>query len=470
MLRNLVGPRALSLCWLSAVVLSPVLGSPVEWKVIPKRFSGPGWSQEWYLVPAIQVVEIRTTPGERVEGGYTEKPSVGRRDNGPERFRHRSLHWTNERRLFSGAATREAPARQVSFALGSVEKDWDFLIQHRDRVLRENGLTLQSPDVDRVRVLARDIWSNHRDREHTVDPKNQSPSSYPADCLLQSSFCVGAGNALVMLCHTMGIPARSIHTYDHTMTEVWIDGRWWFVENTPRNCREGNFMVDASFMEVWSNPFDPRFKFSDHQARYYWEMADYGYMFGQVDGLQMHTGGYRRTSLTPQTAGLLYPETKDIWYKSSFADRYTLLWGRPMAQRYSELKLGQNQMMRRSFWLGSLAETKGLEAQFNLPRGAVVDATVAQIPADGGEWFVAVNGRRHLLRELGGWRLQTSEYENRPRQYYRFAIPLSELKANAWNEIAIGNAAKGDQFVWLGAAIEAIEPAEACFADNLGGN
>lgn len=434
-----------------------------QWKVIEKTFSGDGWFQQWYLVPAIHVTEIKKTAGEPVAGGFTDKANAGRKAFGPERFRHRSLHVYNQGRIPDGSATREAPARQASYSLGSIEKDWDYLVEYRDRVLRENGLTLQSPAVDRVRALGHDIWSQHRDKDHIVDPKNSSPSSYPADTILKSSFCVGAGNALVMVCQTMGIPARSIHMFDHTMTEVQLDGRWWFVENTPRNCREGNFMVDASFMELWTNPTDPRYQFSEHQAQYYWEMMDYFVMFGQIDGLQMHTGGYRRMYLTPQTAGLLYPGEKDFWFKSASADRYALVWGKSVATRYPEMKLKQGQTMRRTFWLGSLSDTKAMEANFNasaLPVSAT--AADADIPANGGDWFVEVNGIRHYLRDMGGWHLVDTKGDTRPRRHYKFDIPLNELKEEAMNTIAMGNSGRGEEYFWMGAVLDATEPAEAC--------
>jgi hypothetical protein len=457
---------------ISLVILSWGFGASAseEWKVIHRKFSGDGWAQDWYLVPAIHLLEIKKTPGQPIPGGFAEDTAPGRLVFGPGRYRHRSLHEREHPlgHIARGRATRESPPRQASYSLGSIEKDWDFLIEYRDRVLRENGLTLDSPAVDRVRAVAKDIWMEHRDKDHIVDPKNNSPSSYPADCLLQSSFCVGAGNALVMVCHTMGIPARSVHMFDHTMSEVQLHGRWWFVENTPRNSREGNYMVDANFMEVWTNPTDPRFGFSPHQARFYWEMMDYFLMFGQIDGLQMHTGGYRRMYLTPQTAGLMYPGQKNIWYKSNLPDRYPLLWGKSVAQRFQQMKVRQGQAMRRTFWIGSLTDTKGIVAQFNASAApADGSAPDADIPADGGEWFVSINGKRHYLRDLGGWRLRDTEGDNRPRKHYAFDVPLGDLKEQAVNEIVFGNSGEGREFFWMGAVLNVTEPPEACLRENV---
>lgn len=228
-------------------------------------------------------------------------------------------------------------------------------------------------------------------------------------------------------------------------------------------------MVDASFMEVWTNPTNPRFGFSKHQQSYYWEMMDYFNMFGQADGLQMHTGGYRRMYLTPQTAGTLYPATRDIWYKSAAPDRYVLVWGKPVGRRFNALKLAQGHMMGRRFWLGSLADTKAMVVEFNTSGvPGAPEASDANVPADGGEWFVEVNGRRHPLRDNGGFRLEPNSGDNRPRRFLAFAIPMDELKENTWNSVAIGNAGRGDEFFWLGAVIDAASPAEACLADVAG--
>jgi hypothetical protein len=181
----------------------------------------------------------------------------------------------------------------------------------------------------------------------------------------------------------------------------------------------------------------------------------------------MHTGAYRRMYFTPQTAGLLYPESHDFWFKSALPDRYSLIWGKSVASRYPEMKLKQGQTMRRAFWLGSLRDTKGMEANFNASALPVSDSALdANIPADGGDWFVEVNGNRHYLRDMGGWNLVDTKGDPRPRRHYKFEIPLNELKEEAMNTIAIGNSGRGEEFFWMGAVLNATEPAEACLLED----
>ena len=48
------------------------------------------------------------------------------------------------------------------------------------------------------------------------------------------SDCVGRANALVALCAVMGIPARSVGWFNHTVAEVYYNDSWHYAENSQK--------------------------------------------------------------------------------------------------------------------------------------------------------------------------------------------------------------------------------------------
>ena len=102
------------------------------------------------------------------------------------------------------------------------QRDWDYLTDVARRALDEAGAAVYASDIAKIRALAT-YCLRSRGKVH--------PSRHPVDVDLHSSFCVGSANLMAALCHVSGLNARTIHTENHSMCEVWDGRRWTFVDN-----------------------------------------------------------------------------------------------------------------------------------------------------------------------------------------------------------------------------------------------
>ncbi len=113
-----------------------------------------------------------------------------------------------------------------------------------------------APDADKVQALA----------EYAMRVK-KSPtyaSFHPVDVLLHSSYCSGTANVFGALANVEGIPVRQCCISNHSMIEVFVDGRWHFVDNHANGAR---FVPGADYVDVTLEP--DRFpQFSDVQKGY----------------------------------------------------------------------------------------------------------------------------------------------------------------------------------------------------------
>jgi len=137
-----------------------------------------------------------------------------------------------------------------------------------------------------------------------------------------------------------------------------------------------------------------------------------------------------------------------------------------------ELILKQGQAFRRSFWVGSLAETEALTAFACGGRGKESEEVQQHVPADGGTWFFEVNGRRFPVRERGGWKFRDAASSELKTPYdilwtSAFDLPLDCLQENEWNTVAIGSLGSGPEFLRLGGTSDWILPEERCWCPRV---
>ena len=441
----------------------------LEFVPVEKTFRGDGWSVSAAMQPAIHVEEFVARPGEPIP---PSPPPAGVSERPVERYRHRTRHLAPPRQTPQGFFTREQP-RPVSRTFGDVGRDWDFVVQHRDKVLAGAGVTAASSDRDKVHALAEDIWKFRRQiRQPGVDLRTEEPWSHPADTLCYGSWCVGAGNAMVALCNTLRIPARLVGVNDHTMSEVWLDGAWRFVENAGTWLEGGGeCLQERNWAQVIADPHGGGPGITDAQRYRYQVMWQGGYEFPQPDGLFAFEGGFQGAHLTPQTAASLYAGWDEPVFKSAHGDRYDLVWGWPAANcLHDEWILRQGGAFGRRFWLGSLGDTRRVLATFCGPHNQPEMTTPPhRVASDGGEWFVQVNDRRHAVGDQGGWTFLKDGYRDRSVWIHEFEIPLGELRESAWNTIALGNAGRGPEFLHFGGGCEPLAPAEPCWCRNVPG-
>jgi len=121
-------------------------------------------------------------------------------------------------------------------------QEWDFLMEHAEKALSEAGVGTDAPAADKVRAFAR----------YGVKFKTSPTyaSFHPVDVLLHSTYCTGAANVQAALANVHGIPARHACISNHTMTEVYVDGRWHFVDN---HVDSEPFMPGSDYVDVTLN-------------------------------------------------------------------------------------------------------------------------------------------------------------------------------------------------------------------------
>jgi len=135
-------------------------------------------------------------------------------------------------------------------------REWDFIKQHAQQALDAGGVSDAAPDAEKVHALAEYAM------KFKVSPTY--PSFHPVDVLLHSSYCTGAANIFAAMANVEGIPARHCCISNHTMTEVFLDGRWQFVDNHADGAR---FVPGSDYVDVTLEP--GRFpQFSEKQRGY----------------------------------------------------------------------------------------------------------------------------------------------------------------------------------------------------------
>ncbi|MFC1525609.1 hypothetical protein ACFL6X_02240 [Candidatus Latescibacterota bacterium] len=449
-------------------------------EVIETTCEGEGWTCTTNLVPAIHVAEFPKTPGEPVPYRFSDAVTERRKDAHDFRYLHRSPHRNPEGSIPEGFFTAESPRRKTGQTFRSQEMEWEFALQYRERLFESLALSDDSPVEERLAAIAEDIHRNHRHGGRTI-PSHIYTSSHPADCLAFKGRCVESGNAFVYMCNLMQVPARTIHAYGHTTSEILLEGRWRFVENMPKWLVDSGVpaMFDQTFAELIEHPRDSSPDLSERFQLQLWGCHSQQYVFPQATGHFMNLGPYRSMCLSPQTAEALYPG-QEVTYKNLHADRYQLVSGKPSRRRYEALKLRQGSAFVRRFWLNGLEQTRKLVAYFNGPRRQMEDETPEEhsISESGGDWFIQVNDRQLYLRDMRGTRIEDHSSpspavygphwfefrEGCPFGYWSlpFELPLADLNENGWNTIGIGNAGSGNEFLWFGETDNAYEPREAC--------
>ncbi|MBN1676697.1 MAG: transglutaminase domain-containing protein [Kiritimatiellae bacterium] len=450
-------------------------------ETIPKTFSGAVRGQPWtidaHLAPAIHLIEQVIEPGVPVEHPPFEEAANARKRRhfedgvrrheevyGTQRYRHRALHRAPDGEAPGGFMTREHPRRIAGRMFSCQEWEWEFVLEHRDLVFQRCGMNGGTSVEDKVRALAEDVWRNHR----AFDGRRIGPEYYPntfgGDALALRAHCVGTSAAIVLLCATLEIPARQVGTMNHSMAEVFIDGRWWFVENAYASLLQdgGTAMVDRTYAQLSVHPMDPGVTHSARQRYEHWLKCDQSYIFCQPNGYTGGTcpaAGWIRAPLTPQTAQALYPGVEDLWYKSPYPDRYPLLWGKPGQRGFDELRIGPGEALARRFWIGKLSNTKAIQAQFHGSQ----PAGQPPVPADGGEWFVFVNDRQIPLSSRENAKPEIKKTED-GAQDWRFSLelPSGALKEDAYNMIGMANAGRNGTALWLRNTPNALIPPERC--------
>ena len=348
------------------------------------------------------------------------------------------------------------------------QRDWDFIVAETQRILAEKGLAGSSDRAAQIRAMAEYVQSRRGGKVYE--------SRGPADFLLHSSYCTGAANALAAIASTMDLDYRTINHYGHSVTEVLVDGKWYFIENSVGY----PVFVTSTLMrltcEAEAYPYDkekygkryPEWNLSgDDWMRYgaVYSLSSRWWHFNQgslgadriIRSQSLRNGCGVCVGLDGNTAGPLYPGLDEYLFKA--VESGAMLVAGKYCWYYTTLPLGPGQRVRRSFYLGGLRDP-----------GHPVTAVVAQLilhpggaknfPPDGKGWYLLVNGRRFALESPevewsverkripvpGGYLPNPAGLVDLPEEYLAFRLPIDALKQESINIVEL--------------AMEAEEPAQ----------
>jgi len=299
------------------------------------------------------------------------------------------------------------------------QRDWDFLVRTRDRIWAQSGIKKSDPTLKKLQALAQYV----RERQFL---SHWSYSVHPVDYLLHATYCTGRANAMMGLASTMGLHVRSLNHAHHSMCEVLVDGKWYFIENAsgrPFTVARGNFM------ELTARPDQVRpygeGRITDGYARLdvsgedlvkigpmYVLSADQWRMNWCGGGLCIPTmfqcleNGYGlAVCLDGNTAHALYPEAETYYLKESPTTGMFMVAGK-YGWWHSRLKLRPGQAVRRKVYLGELDDEDNPVARVEVAV-LLAPGTLEKFPEYGGDLYVRVNGRVRRLEWHGmDWRAE----------------------------------------------------------------
>ncbi|MBN1670861.1 MAG: fibronectin type III domain-containing protein [Kiritimatiellae bacterium] len=337
-----------------------------------------------------------------------------------------------------GGVTRDTPGCNVSTTFKNHQKDWDFLVDWRDNVWKNKGYTAQTPLWDKVNALVLAVRAL----------QSSQTTEHPVEVITKGSWCVGKASLMVALASTMGLEARKLGWHNHTICEVKVNGKWRYVDNIG----SGAHLCKLSFLEWKENPYnctcpdcsdrlrrdysDPSLNTPDF--KYWADLSSWAY---NIDaGRYWHFGG-AQLRLAPDNAHGFYPSLERIPTVLS-ASRQSLCVLPSSATYGSSIKVSQTNGVRRSFYIETLPSTNALNSYI-----WVATNKTSNFPANGGDWYINVNGDKRDLRELD---LKYSSYYGR----WQFKVPCASLRANSLNRLELLNGKAGNEYLYVRTSVD----------------
>ena len=300
------------------------------------------------------------------------------------------------------------------------QRDWDFLVKTRNRIWAQSGIKDSDPTLKKLKALAEYV----RQRQYL---SHWSYSVHPVDYLTYATYCTGRANAMMGLASTMGLRIRSINHSRHSMCEVLVDGKWYFIENASGRrftVAEGNFMelvaapdkVKAYGSGKVSNGFawmdtsgeelikiGPLMVLSADQ----WKMNWAGGGLALPTMFQTLESGYGvSVCMDGNSVRALYPKAETYYLKESpQTGMYTVAGKYGWWHSYVYLKPGQ--AVRRKVYLGKLNDEASPVTRIEL--GVLLaPGSLKNFPDYGGDLYIRINGRVRRFEWAGlDWRAET---------------------------------------------------------------
>ncbi len=437
--------------------------SPADqlWKsiTIPGGGIQPPTTRLWDCSPAWDVTALQ-----READGVIRHP-----DGDASKFVFWNRHIDRRFHIEYPHATRDTP-RAVGRTIGDPDREWDILIEHRDRYLREAGLSLSSPPEAIARCFANTFATGASgcfDKKPMCTTFSDSPRNltHGIEGLLHKSFCVGCAKAFALLADTCGIPSRLIGCGAHYVAEVRIGNTWHMADSVGRHEKNAGYPMyfPATFMELILNPFvDFGLRIPDALREGFFKRVNGQFHFhgGQWDGpktlrfamsnafaLYPHeprwgfkSGDGRRLPLVANRGGFYWPVVHDSdaaqvleIRRSAFPEPVTEVLGRD----YLCHPLKPGQKLRQSFWLGDLDGLEAVEVAITFAPSRQSDFASAagrQLRLHLGDWT-------RTLGELGVWPPVEGAHGTMPASVIR--LPAEVLTAESVHWLELEHAGRG---------------------------
>lgn len=335
----------------------------------------------------------------------------------------------------------------LSRTFGDYEKDYQFMIQKKQEVLKNAGLNDSSSDWDKVMAFAEYAYQK---RKNFSSKLKRGRYIHAVDFCIHGDFCVGAANAFAGLCSTIDIPVRLMAFSHHTCAEAYVDGQWRYAENsvpTLDSLRRKSEKVEIgplftfSFQEMITDPHKyhiPSMKMDyvdftnlsdDHRGvlEIFYELhANWIFhLYGMYKDAPYYNVAFSLGST--RELRILYPEKESLTYKSDSIPRMWLTsFGTMTAgeNRPNWMIIEQGSKIRQTFYINNLEGVEYVKAYLPSPQ-----KFLRAMPEDGGDWYYAVNGKKYYLRDIeGGWNY--AYHDEIKGNCIMFEVPLDAINVD----------------------------------------
>lgn len=353
------------------------------------------------------------------------------------------------------------------------ERDWDFLVETREKLLAQAGVPASAGAKEKVEALALFFGTKGYIQDKA---KNFTRGFHPVDVLLHGQHCTGQSATLAAFCHTMGIRARALNFAGHSVCEACIDGKYLLFDNQIEEPRAGR-----SYMETVADPASSQLTDKRCQS-YHWLMntggerhlvitkgkwpnpvettplnhgVQLGWRFNSAGLGAAHRtlgweGGHGFTlPLTPETAKALYPNEDRYIFKYNAQESCRVSLTLPHTWYAAPLSMREGMAVRKVFWLGSL---DGVSSVSSLLAAWPGERWKLYKPYSAG-WYLRINGKEFRLRDL-----KDEPKADLANYGLKITVPINALKENALNEIVIGSDGSGYDFMVLRAYPDMLAP------------
>jgi len=234
-----------------------------EWQPIRLYGEGvqPHTGRHWNCLPAWDVTAVYPEPDAVIRHPDAVRAESDPDGEYPNKNRTRGVFWNRhiDRRfhLEYPRAAKSYPRAQGR-TIGDPDREWDTLIEYRDRYLAEAGLTLEGDPEAVARVMAESFACENFEKKPMCETfeKNQRELCHAMEGLMHKSFCVGCAEACIALADACGFPARGIGCGAHRVAEIRVNGRWHMADSVGRHEKSRGLACwfESSYHDMFLDP------------------------------------------------------------------------------------------------------------------------------------------------------------------------------------------------------------------------